>query len=86
MLLTKMVVVNANLGTKVQAASISQPMPIDQIFLDTKLAEQVKRSLGKKRVTDLVSQEELDEIQKFNCSGCGIQSIKGLEYFTNTCE
>ncbi|MBM5607034.1 internalin [Listeria ivanovii] len=70
-------------GTKVQAASISKPLPINQIFPDSGLAEKVKKSLGKKSVTDLVSQWELNRVLVFNGNGCNIESIEGLQYFTN---
>ncbi|AIS58581.1 Internalin B precursor [Listeria ivanovii subsp. londoniensis] len=75
--------VNMSLETKVQAASIPYPMPIKQIFPDSGLANEVKRSLGKESVASLVSQEELDEVQKLNGDNSNIHSLEGMQYFTN---
>ncbi|EFR98483.1 internalin C, partial [Listeria ivanovii FSL F6-596] len=74
--------VNMSLETKVQAASIPYPMPIKQIFPDSGLANEVKRSLGKESVASLVSQEELDEVQKLNGDNSNIHSLEGMQYFT----
>ncbi|MBK3914672.1 hypothetical protein HC710_06915 [Listeria ivanovii subsp. ivanovii] len=75
--------VTMDFGTKVQAASIPKPLPINQIFPDPGLAKKVKRSLGKKSVTDLVSQWELNLVLEFNGNGCKIESLEGVQYFTN---
>nr|WP_258380581.1 Ig-like domain-containing protein [Listeria ivanovii] len=74
---------NIYFGTKVYAAGILHSIPINEIFQDYGLANAVKRQLGKQSVTEVVSQRELDEIQKLNGNGCNIKSIKGVEYLTN---
>lgn len=68
--------------TKVEAKSLAKPAPINQIFPDPALAEVIKESLGKKKVSDLVSQNDLNGLLWIQGEGKGIQSIKGLEYLT----
>ncbi|EAE8346196.1 internalin [Listeria monocytogenes] len=75
--------INTSFGTKVQAEIISHPMPIEQIFPDPGLANAVKQNLGKQSVTDTVSQKELDGVQKFNGDNSNIQSLVGMQFFTN---
>ncbi|AHI56229.1 internalin N-terminal domain-containing protein [Listeria ivanovii] len=75
--------VNTSLESKVQAANIPHPMPIDQIFPDPGLAKVVKQALGKQSVTDVVSQGELDGVQELIGGACNIKSIEGLQHFSN---
>ncbi|WP_052010598.1 GW domain-containing glycosaminoglycan-binding protein [Listeria ivanovii] len=74
-----------NIGseTKVYAASISNPMPINQIFPDRSLAEIMKWSLKKGSETDLVSQQDLDQVENIYANRRNIQSIKGVQYLQN---
>lgn len=74
---------NTNLGTKVQAASISHPAPINQIFPDKNLAEVVKGKLRKLSISDVVSQQELDQITIIDANGKNIKSIEGCQYLLN---
>ncbi|PZF87030.1 internalin [Listeria ivanovii] len=85
LLLTAIVVcVNTNLGTKVEAAIIPHPMPIDQIFPDPGLAKAVKEALKKRSVTDVVSQRELDGIRKYLYGNDkDIKSLEGLQCLNN---
>ncbi|MBK1963329.1 leucine-rich repeat protein [Listeria ivanovii subsp. londoniensis] len=82
MLLTAMVVcVNTSLDTKVQAVKITKPLPINQLFPDPGLAEEVKKVLKKASVTDIVSQKELNEVREFNGNDCNIKCLEGLQFF-----
>ncbi|AHI55727.1 Ig-like domain-containing protein [Listeria ivanovii] len=74
--------INTGSGTKVQAAKISHPMPINKIFPDPDLANAVKQNLGKKSVTDCVSQRALDKVRKFNGIQANIESLEGIQFFT----
>lgn len=65
-----------------QATSITGALPINQIFPDPNLAEEVKKVLGKKSVTNVISQMELERIDIFNANERNIQSIEGLQYCT----
>ncbi|MBK3914669.1 internalin N-terminal domain-containing protein [Listeria ivanovii] len=73
--------INIGSGTKVHAANILHPMPINQIFPDPDLAKVVKRTLGKQSVTDVVSQKELDSVQVLNGNESNIKSLEGLQHF-----
>ncbi|MBC2254029.1 Internalin B precursor [Listeria ivanovii subsp. londoniensis] len=75
--------INVSSETKVHAASIQCPMPINEVFPDYGLANAVKRHLGKQSVTDLISQRELDGVQRLNGNNCNIKCIKGIQYLTN---
>lgn len=75
--------INMGSGTKVQAESIQRPTPINQVFPDPGLANAVKQNLGKQSVTDLVSQKELSGVQNFNGDNSNIQSLAGMQFFTN---
>lgn len=77
------VCINIGLEKKAQAAKITQPLPIIQIFPDPALAERVKEILKKSDITDVVSQGELDEVKTCNAIGRTITSIKGIQYLTN---
>nr|WP_311769248.1 InlB B-repeat-containing protein [Listeria seeligeri] len=67
----------------VQADSIDQPTPINQIFPDSALAEVMRYQLGKSSVTDVVSQSELDNVTNVNGVSKEIISIEGVQYLTN---
>ncbi|WP_222710234.1 InlB B-repeat-containing protein [Listeria seeligeri] len=69
--------------TVVQADSIDQPTPINQIFPDSALAEVMRYQLGKSSVTDVVSQSELDNVTSVNGQQKAIISIEGVQYLTN---
>ncbi|EDO0850647.1 class 1 internalin InlG [Listeria monocytogenes] len=75
--------VNASHGMKAQAESIAQPAPINEIFTDPALADEVKTELGKADVSDVVSQADLDQITRLEAEGKGINSIEGVQYLTN---
>lgn len=75
--------VNTSLGAKVQAVNIKHPMPINQIFPDSNLADRMKIKLRKESVTDVVTQQELDALRECNADDCEIQSVEGLQYLTN---
>ncbi len=79
--------INLASGTKVHAANISKPMPINEIFPDPNLAKAVKYCLKKNSVTDIVSQQELDKVESFNTFGLSykenIKRLDGIQYFTN---
>ncbi|PZH10986.1 internalin [Listeria ivanovii] len=74
--------INTYNETKVEAKRLAKPTPINQIFPDPALAEVIKENLGKKKVSDLVSQNDLNGLLWIQGEGKGIQSIKGLEYLT----
>ncbi|WP_311774954.1 InlB B-repeat-containing protein [Listeria seeligeri] len=67
----------------VQADSIDQPTPINQIFPDSALAEVMRYQLGKSSVTDVVSQSELDNVTNVDGESKEIISIEGVQYLTN---
>lgn len=75
--------VNTSLGMKGNAASIPHPMPIDKVFPDSSLANEMKIALGKKSVTDVITPKELEAKTQFNAEHKNIQSIEGLQYLTN---
>ncbi|MBK1967699.1 leucine-rich repeat domain-containing protein [Listeria ivanovii] len=75
--------VNTSLGAKVQAVNIKHPMPINQIFPDSNLAEEMQIILRKKSVTDVVTQQELDSLRQVSADNKGIQSVEGIQYLTN---
>ncbi|MBK2003014.1 leucine-rich repeat domain-containing protein [Listeria ivanovii subsp. londoniensis] len=75
--------INTSLETKVHAANLTSPKPINQVFTDPNLAEVVKKSLGKQSVSDFVSQRELESVTKLLAYNRNINSLEGLQYFTN---
>ncbi|WP_270997476.1 InlB B-repeat-containing protein, partial [Listeria seeligeri] len=66
---------------EVQADTIEQPAPINQIFPDSQLADAVKNSLGKSEVTEVVSQTDLNTVQYL--LPMGVESIEGIQYLNN---
>ncbi|MBF2665228.1 Ig-like domain-containing protein, partial [Listeria seeligeri] len=66
---------------EVQADTIEQPAPINQIFPDSQLADAVKNSLGKSEVTEVVSQTDLNTVQYLLPTG--VESIEGIQYLNN---
>lgn len=75
--------VNISQGLEVQAESIAEPTPINKIFTDPALADEVKAELGKTSVTDEVTQTELNQITRLEADYKGISSIEGIQYLTN---
>ncbi|MBK2002597.1 GW domain-containing glycosaminoglycan-binding protein [Listeria ivanovii subsp. londoniensis] len=75
--------VDTSLGAKVQAASISHPTPINQIFPDKNLAEVMKWALGKSSITDVASQQELNQVDSIDADKKAIKSIEGCQYLLN---
>ncbi|MBK1995643.1 leucine-rich repeat protein [Listeria ivanovii subsp. londoniensis] len=75
--------VSMDFGTKVRAASISQPTPINQIFPDTCLAETIAEILSKNKITDVVSQQELSSIDELYANESWIEYLEGIEYLSN---
>ncbi|EHE4682994.1 leucine-rich repeat domain-containing protein [Listeria monocytogenes] len=71
---------------EVQAAVIEQPTPINEIFTDPVVADNVKILLGKTDVTDEVTQIDLDSITHLSAESAGITTIEGLQYLTNLSE
>ncbi len=70
-------------GMVVQAESINQPTPINQIFPDSALAEIMRYELGKQTVTDVVTQSELDSVTSVDGHLRNIASIEGVQYLSN---
>ncbi|MGC9273220.1 InlB B-repeat-containing protein [Listeria ivanovii] len=75
--------VNINHGMKVEAASITQPTPINKIFPDPALAEVIRSNLGKANVTDTVTQTDLDRLTILAAGGAGIKTIEGVQYLSS---
>ncbi|UHP10444.1 InlB B-repeat-containing protein [Listeria marthii] len=75
--------INMSQGLEVQAESIAEPTPINKIFTDPALADEVKAELGKTSVADEVTQTDLNQITKLEADGKGISSIEGIQYLTN---
>ncbi|EAE7074005.1 class 1 internalin InlE [Listeria monocytogenes] len=71
---------------EVQAAVIEQPTPINEIFTDPVVADNVKTLLGKADVTDEVTQTDLDSVTHLSAKSAGITTIEGLQYLTNLSE
>ncbi|EAD9169907.1 LPXTG cell wall anchor domain-containing protein [Listeria monocytogenes] len=71
---------------EVQAAVIEQPTPINEIFTDPVVADNVKTLLGKADVTDEVTQTDLDSITQLSAKSAGITTIEGMQYLTNLSE
>ncbi|ELB6106689.1 InlB B-repeat-containing protein [Listeria monocytogenes] len=71
-------------NNEVKAATLATPpAPINQIFPDADLAEGIRAVLQKASVTDVVTQEELENITKLVVAGEKVASIQGIEYLTN---
>ncbi|MGC7149722.1 leucine-rich repeat protein [Listeria ivanovii] len=75
--------ISMDFKTKVRAASISQPMPINKLFPDPGLSETIAETLSKKNITDVVSQQELSSIDELYADESWIKSIKGVQYLSN---
>ncbi|EAH3791828.1 hypothetical protein D5Z92_14640 [Listeria monocytogenes] len=67
----------------VQAESLDQPTPLNQVFPDEALAEVVKASLNKSDMTDSVTQAELNTVKFIDGQEKSIASIEGLQYLSN---
>ncbi|EAF6699931.1 hypothetical protein AUQ54_15150 [Listeria monocytogenes] len=67
----------------VQAESLDQPTPLNQVFPDEALAEVVKASLNKSDMTDSVTQAELNTVKFIDGQEKSIASIEGLPYLSN---
>ncbi|EPH5443616.1 leucine-rich repeat domain-containing protein, partial [Listeria monocytogenes] len=75
--------------TEVEAASITQPTPINQVFPDANLAEFIQRVLQKPNVSAPVTQDELNSVENISAdSGLydNIASIEGVQYLNNLTE
>lgn len=66
----------------VSAAVIDQPKPIEDIFPDSALADNIAVTLGKVP-TDIVTQSDLDGITQVVAISAGIESIEGVEYLNS---
>ncbi|HAC1646876.1 TPA_asm: internalin, partial [Listeria monocytogenes] len=62
---------------EVQAAVIEHPTPINEIFTDPVLTDNVKTLLGKADVTDEVTQTDLDSVTHLSAKSAGITTIEG---------
>ncbi|EPC4766020.1 internalin N-terminal domain-containing protein, partial [Listeria monocytogenes] len=60
-LISFMIVIGTSNQLDVQAENLTQPTAINEIFPDPALAEAMRSRLGKASVTDIVSQNELDQ-------------------------
>ncbi|HAO6229485.1 TPA: internalin, partial [Listeria monocytogenes] len=67
----------------VQAENLTQPTAIDEIFPDPALADAMRSRLGKASVTDIVSQNELDQQTGINVPYEGIKDLEGIQYLNN---
>ncbi|EDN9503669.1 LPXTG cell wall anchor domain-containing protein [Listeria monocytogenes] len=67
----------------VQAENLTQPTAIDEIFPDPALADAMRSRLGKASVTDIVSQNELDQQTGINVPEEGIKDLEGIQYLNN---
>ncbi|EAD1140880.1 internalin, partial [Listeria monocytogenes] len=75
--------VNTCQSLSAKAAVIEQPMPINEVFLDTNLANVMKTKLKKPSVTSDVSQTELDAVSKLTAENKNIKSLEGVQYLNN---
>ncbi|MBC2183113.1 LPXTG cell wall anchor domain-containing protein [Listeria sp. FSL L7-0233] len=73
-------------GAEVRAESITQPTPINEIFPDPVIANDVKTLVGKSNVTDAVSQSDLDGITRLSAVTAGVTTIEGMQYLNNLSE
>ncbi|WP_199900572.1 internalin N-terminal domain-containing protein, partial [Listeria monocytogenes] len=71
--------INTSNGTNVQASTITQDTPINQIFPDAALAQKMNTVFGKTNVTDTVSQTYLDQVTTLQADMLVINSIDGVE-------
>ena len=57
--------------------------PINNLFPDTNLAEEMVNVFGKVNVTDMVTQGDFDLVTTLDLSSLSITNIEGLQYFDN---
>ncbi|MBF2345230.1 InlB B-repeat-containing protein [Listeria seeligeri] len=65
----------------VQADNINQPAPINQIFPDPDLANEVKDETGKTDVSEVVSQAELNSVTILHFPG--VSTFEGIQFLNN---
>ncbi|MDT0049448.1 InlB B-repeat-containing protein [Listeria cossartiae subsp. cayugensis] len=73
-------------GVEVRAESITQPTPINEIFPDPVIANDVKTLVGKSNVTDTVLQSDLDGVTRLAAVSAGVTTIDGIQYLNNLSE
>ncbi|OFF88823.1 hypothetical protein BJM62_03845 [Listeria monocytogenes] len=78
-----MIVIGTSNQLDVQAENLTQPTAINEIFPDPALAEAMRSRLGKASVTDIVSQNELDQQIGINVPDEGIKDLEGVQYLNN---
>ncbi|EHT9625519.1 leucine-rich repeat domain-containing protein [Listeria monocytogenes] len=59
------------------------PDKISSIFPDATLAEEIRYTLGKSSIDDIVTQAELDIIGRLQITGLSLLSLSGMENLTN---
>ncbi|HAO5739025.1 TPA: LPXTG cell wall anchor domain-containing protein [Listeria monocytogenes] len=82
-LISFMIVIGTSNQLDVQAENLTQPTAINEIFPDPALAEAMRSRLGKASVTDIVSQNELDQQIGINVPDEGIKELEGVQYLNN---
>lgn len=82
-LISFMIVIGTSNQLDVQAENLTQPTAIDEIFPDPALADAMRSRLGKASVTDIVSQNELDQQTGINVPEEGIKDLEGIQYLNN---
>ncbi|EKB5971223.1 InlB B-repeat-containing protein [Listeria monocytogenes] len=82
-LISFMIVIGTSNQLDVQAENLTQPTAINEIFPDPALAEAMRSRLGKASVTDIVSQNELDQQIGINVPDEGIKDLEGVQYLNN---
>lgn len=70
-------------GSYAPAYALPGPTPINQIFTDPNLAEEIRTTLGKGSVITPVTQVELDSILYLYANFSSIQEIEGMQYLNN---
>ncbi|EHC6180385.1 LPXTG cell wall anchor domain-containing protein [Listeria monocytogenes serotype 1/2a] len=82
-LISFMIVIGTSNQLDVQAENLTQPTAINEIFPDPALADAMRSRLGKVSVTDIVSQNELDQQTGINVPEEGIKDLEGIQYLNN---
>ncbi|EAG5527444.1 LPXTG cell wall anchor domain-containing protein [Listeria monocytogenes] len=82
-LISFMIVIGTSNQLDVQAENLTQPTAINEIFPDPALADAMRSRLGKASVTDIVSQNELDQQTGINVPEEGIKDLEGIQYLNN---
>ncbi|EAE1294651.1 LPXTG cell wall anchor domain-containing protein [Listeria monocytogenes] len=82
-LISFMIVIGTSNQLDVQAENLTQPTAINEIFPDPALADAMRSRLGKASVTDIVSQNELDQQTGINVPDEGIKNLEGIQYLNN---